>query len=308
MDAKLKKRLLIAIAIVALVVIFVPMFFSHTAVDDGQDEMTIPRQPDQTAQPLSMTDQTASTNTVSQSNNATTVPTNTTAPAQQSMQSQSAQTNPSLPVQSNPQASTPTQSVNNMHGFDQSQTVQSDAADVAQKQPTSFAQPVDSAQSSQASLKQQPVPNADMKPLKASVKKPLTSSKPVLSHAHVASHHAAKPKKVVIHRDDLTVQHPHPHIRSVNANSEPNDEYSTPKINSGWVVQLGSFADKSKTETVVARIKKAGHKAFAYKADVHGQTMYRVYAGPFDTSEKAKKALSHLHQQLHLSGYVHSFG
>ncbi len=78
-------------------------------------------------------------------------------------------------------------------------------------------------------------------------------------------------------------------------------------MNRAWVVQLGSFADPKRSAEVVTRLRKKGYAAFAYKTTVHGAIKYRVYVGPFLRESQAREKLKHISKEFRLPGYIHHF-
>ena len=47
-----------------------------------------------------------------------------------------------------------------------------------------------------------------------------------------------------------------------------------------WVLQAGSFEEKSKAESLMQQLRDSGAKAFVKTATIEDKTFYRVYVGP----------------------------
>ena len=76
---------------------------------------------------------------------------------------------------------------------------------------------------------------------------------------------------------------------------------------SGWVVQLGSFSVEKNALKLRDQLRKNGHASFveAYKHD--GKTSYRVRVGPELTRELAEQLKIRLKKETKLSGLIISF-
>jgi cell division septation protein DedD len=74
-----------------------------------------------------------------------------------------------------------------------------------------------------------------------------------------------------------------------------------------WIVQLGSFAHASQTASVVQALQKKDYPAFSYVAKINDKVMHRVYVGPFLHRDQAKAALKVIDKKFRLSGYIHTF-
>jgi len=75
-------------------------------------------------------------------------------------------------------------------------------------------------------------------------------------------------------------------------------------IQSGWVVQLGSFSSRSNAQGLAGRVKKKGFAAYLMPVERSGKTLYRVRVGPPQASrDKAAKLADKLRRAGH-SGQV----
>ncbi len=66
----------------------------------------------------------------------------------------------------------------------------------------------------------------------------------------------------------------------------------------GWYVQLGSFSDPGKAETIISLLQKVGYKAESSKViNNAGVTLYRVRLGVFSTEAAARQAQEKVSKQ-----------
>lgn len=73
---------------------------------------------------------------------------------------------------------------------------------------------------------------------------------------------------------------------------------------SGYSVQVGSFASRNNAERLVARVREHGHDAFMHEEESGGRTIWRVRAGLFDDREPAESLLETLRSEAGLDGIV----
>jgi cell division septation protein DedD len=103
------------------------------------------------------------------------------------------------------------------------------------------------------------------------------------------------------------------HVRQADATSAnvsqaaQNNLKQAQMMNHAWVVQLGSFNDVVRANRVVKQLKAGGYAAFTYKTVVFGELKHRVYVGPFLSYTQAKIVLANVKQAYHLPGYIHHF-
>ncbi len=79
---------------------------------------------------------------------------------------------------------------------------------------------------------------------------------------------------------------------------------NTVKSVTQYVLQIGSFGDKTKATALVNRLKKRGHPAYFLLASVNGKIYYRVKCGPFKTEKKADELKKALAQKENIHGFV----
>ena len=73
---------------------------------------------------------------------------------------------------------------------------------------------------------------------------------------------------------------------------------------SGWVVQVGTFADKSNAETTLARLRASGFDSFTEETRLGGKTMYRVRVGPEIQRDRAEAQRAEILAKFKLEGQV----
>lgn len=73
----------------------------------------------------------------------------------------------------------------------------------------------------------------------------------------------------------------------------------------GWVVQMGSFKNKSNAHRLVEQLKTSGFKAFAHEVkSPAGAVRTRVYIGPEYKQASARKLSTRIEEQTKLQGFV----
>ena len=82
---------------------------------------------------------------------------------------------------------------------------------------------------------------------------------------------------------------------------------AAPAGKGSYTLQLASFEERAKAETMVGDLISRGHEAYAYEVRVKGKTYYRVRCGRFMTREEADHYLAQLHKALNVRGYVSKF-
>lgn len=68
-----------------------------------------------------------------------------------------------------------------------------------------------------------------------------------------------------------------PESKPVAQQSKPA---SRPALETGWVVQLGSFASRENAERLAAEVRKGGYRAFVSRFESGRRVRYRVRVGP----------------------------
>jgi DedD protein len=73
---------------------------------------------------------------------------------------------------------------------------------------------------------------------------------------------------------------------------------------SGWVVQVGTFADKGNADRTLARLRASGYDSFIEEVRVSGKTMYRVRVGPEIQRDRAEAQRAAILAKFKLKGQV----
>ncbi len=78
-------------------------------------------------------------------------------------------------------------------------------------------------------------------------------------------------------------------------------------LNNAWVVQLGSFKDKTNAVRLVNRLRTNGYPAFIQKVTTAFGEHTRVYVGPQDKKESAKALAQKLEDEFYVRAIVISY-
>ena len=88
----------------------------------------------------------------------------------------------------------------------------------------------------------------------------------------------------------------------VEEEPEPPEPEALPNVQDlpteGWAVQVYSFPSALEAEAKVADLESRGFDAYRVAALVGGETWHRVRLGPYDTQQKARKALPRISSEL----------
>lgn len=76
----------------------------------------------------------------------------------------------------------------------------------------------------------------------------------------------------------------------------------------GWSVQVGSFASRSNAETLSQKLKTKGYSAFIFRNSKENPPLFRVRVGPYDDEGMANDTAQRLRQELSLDVKVISNG
>ncbi len=71
-----------------------------------------------------------------------------------------------------------------------------------------------------------------------------------------------------------------------------------------YILQIGSFRDKAKATALVERLSIRGYPAYASKANIDGESYYRVKCGPFNSENKADDFKKVLASKENIHGFV----
>jgi DedD protein len=77
-----------------------------------------------------------------------------------------------------------------------------------------------------------------------------------------------------------------------------------PAPRTGWIIQAGSFGQKSNADKLQQGISNSGASAYIEEIDVQGKTLYRVRLGPFPSKSSAQQQLEVVEKQFDLKGRV----
>ncbi|WP_334059450.1 SPOR domain-containing protein [Alteromonas sp. S005] len=75
----------------------------------------------------------------------------------------------------------------------------------------------------------------------------------------------------------------------------------------GWVIQLGSFRHEKNVKALLAKLEKAGYRAFSRKIQTSSGPLNKVFVGPDLDKKKLESALPHLKELTKLKGKVTTF-
>jgi len=75
-------------------------------------------------------------------------------------------------------------------------------------------------------------------------------------------------------------------------------------IDATWVVQLGSFKEKSNALRIVNQLRAKGYRAFIQEITQAFDSRTRVFVGPERKQEKAHALADKLQNEIHLKGMV----
>ncbi|MBE1299104.1 MAG: SPOR domain-containing protein [Alteromonadaceae bacterium] len=87
----------------------------------------------------------------------------------------------------------------------------------------------------------------------------------------------------------------------------PEIEPKQAEVNSGWVIQLGSFRHSKNVKDLLRKLEQAGYRAFSRPVQTGSGTLTKVFVGPDLQREKLEQAISHLEQVTGLKGQIAQF-
>ena len=88
---------------------------------------------------------------------------------------------------------------------------------------------------------------------------------------------------------------------------EPESEQPPPATRpplSGWVIQAGSFSNRSNADKLTQQLRNKGFSAFVEQAEVQGKTVARVLVGPEADRRLAEQLMARLNRELKASKLV----
>jgi DedD protein len=76
---------------------------------------------------------------------------------------------------------------------------------------------------------------------------------------------------------------------------------------SSWVVQVGSFSSQENADKLVQELRAEKFPAFSVKAEVGGETLYRVRVGPEIDQKKAQQMQAGIEEKFKLKGRLEHY-
>lgn len=86
--------------------------------------------------------------------------------------------------------------------------------------------------------------------------------------------------------------------------SEKTANKQQPSPKSGWIIQAGSFGNKTNAVNLSNNISKSGLNAYIEEIAVKEKTLYRVRVGPFSSKSDAGQHLKLVEKEFDLKGRV----
>lgn len=102
-------------------------------------------------------------------------------------------------------------------------------------------------------------------------------------------------------------------VRPPVAVVQPKPESVTPPAaqtakSAGWMIQLGSFGSRANAENLRSKVSAYGYPSSTVEVNQGGKVMIRVYSGPFTQRAEADKVKSTLSRAFGVNGIVVSSG
>jgi DedD protein len=89
---------------------------------------------------------------------------------------------------------------------------------------------------------------------------------------------------------------------------QPLTAMDTPQtVNSGWVVQLGSFRHEKNVNALIKTLNDAGYRAYSNPVMTNVGKLNKVFVGPELDKAKLERALPHLQEITKLKGKITAF-
>ncbi len=92
-----------------------------------------------------------------------------------------------------------------------------------------------------------------------------------------------------------------PVAKAKPAETKPAAKPAPPKQRkalTGWVIQAGSFSNRSNADALIKKLQAKKHPAFLEQATVNGKRVYRVMVGPEIDKGLAEKLLARVNRDL----------
>jgi DedD protein len=76
------------------------------------------------------------------------------------------------------------------------------------------------------------------------------------------------------------------------------------KTTQAWVIQLGTFSNKTNANNLIKKLQNKGFTAYIKKQKSADKAIYQVFVGPEIEHEKAKEVLQNLQNTFQLKGLI----
>lgn len=329
MDRKVKHRVLGFFVVVALVIILLPLFQSGKDVKSQTTLIKAPPFPDQSVQVNTSTNNPSpdegveSTEQQPASQPAPKPTTPAVAPKPDDTNHSDSQTTNKQPIVPAPQAAEntiqlqsddvitnsvhPVNSENELISPDESSSQTSESAPSTDNQADIDGMHTRTSHVSATSSEESSTTTA--KTISSLGDEPIEDATPAIKPAKKAKHPLASPKmKKAIHRVNTIAPTSNIKMRSASTikSSFSNDDLLKLK-NTVWVIQLGSFKNKSNALRLVNQLRASGYRAFIQQVNTTSGDSTRVFVGPELKQTAARALAGELETSLHVHGIVISY-
>lgn len=298
MDIQLKQRILGAIIVLALVVIFVPMLFTKHQKEQAMLARAIPAIPEQPVinkSPLSIAQQEAQVEAILAAEEKDNKPNQAASPFDVQLQQEPTLSAPSNPDQPQP----PSKNI-----------VPENLSEPSTPQATGL-------QASQSPL-QQPPKAKDVASTEGSSLASALSEKETAQLTHTIKKTLLnKPKKQPATNPKKYVEPYYVRENLANSNNAPieNNLKKEKKVllkakqhYMAWVIQLGNFDQAAYANQLVHSLREKGFTTFSYRnKNKLGHVSTKVFVGPFVKKEQARQQLQKLQLNYQQKGFVVQF-
>lgn len=310
MDRKVKHRILGFFVVVAAIIILLPLFQSGKDVKSQATLIKAPPFPDQSQQ---VNAPTPATTDAAESADEITPPTTKSMPMNPTDTSDHTDTHSAKePVVPAPQAA--------------ENTIQLQPDDVITNtiQPVNSASDLATSESASESANEASTPSLDNQ---AAIDGMQTQGTPIAqqvvssatddhakkitpaTHPEKKSKHPMATSKIknAVHRTSTpATTHTKMHSASISSSSFNNEDLLKLK-NPVWVIQLGSFKNKTNALRLVNQLRESGYRAFIQQVNTTEGNSTRVFVGPEAKQTAARALAGELESTLHVRGIVISY-
>ncbi len=91
------------------------------------------------------------------------------------------------------------------------------------------------------------------------------------------------------------------------APAKPAAKKAQPSVDQGWIVQVGTFADRANSERVLADLRKAGFEPATSTVKTNKGEALRVWVGPFAQRVQAARVRTRIEQTLGYNGLITAY-